>query len=79
MATVIRLRRGGMTNNPVYHVVVADSRKPRDGRFIEKLGTYYPKNEKDKVKWDLEKVNAWVAKGATPSDTVRSLMKQTQA
>jgi small subunit ribosomal protein S16 len=78
MATRIRLRRVGRKGVPLYRIVVADQEAPRDGRFIEILGTYNPKGETpgDKVKVDAEKARQWIAKGATPSDTVQSLLKQ---
>jgi len=73
MSVVIRLARAGTKKRPVYHVVVADSRFPRDGRFIERLGYYnplLPKDNADRLKLDLEKVKAWIAKGAQPSDRI---------
>ena len=78
MATRIRLRRVGRKGLPLYRIVVAYQEAPRDGRFIEILGTYNPKGETaaDKVKVDAEKARQWIAKGATPSDTVQSLLKQ---
>jgi small subunit ribosomal protein S16 len=78
MATRIRLRRVGRKGVPLYRIVVADQEAPRDGRFIEILGTYNPKGETaaDKVNVDAEKARQWIAKGATPSDTVQSLLKQ---
>jgi small subunit ribosomal protein S16 len=78
MATRIRLRRIGRKKIPLYRIVVADQDSPRDGRFIEIIGTYNPKGETaaDKVKVDAEKARQWIAKGATPSDTVQSLLKQ---
>jgi small subunit ribosomal protein S16 len=78
MATRIRLRRVGRKGVPLYRIVVADQEAPRDGRFIEILGTYNPKGETatEKVNIDAEKARQWIAKGATPSDTVQSLLKQ---
>jgi len=78
MATRIRLRRIGRKGVPLYRIVIADQEAPRDGRFIEIIGTYNPKGETaaDKVKVDAEKARQWIAKGATPSDTVQSLLKQ---
>jgi small subunit ribosomal protein S16 len=78
MATRIRLRRIGRKGVPLYRIVVADQDSPRDGRFIEIIGTYNPKGDTaaDKVKVDAEKARQWIAKGATPSDTVQSLLKQ---
>ena len=73
MPVVIRLARAGTKKRPVYHVVVADSRAPRDGRFIERLGYFnplLPKDKDDRLKLDLDKVKAWMAKGAQPSDRV---------
>jgi small subunit ribosomal protein S16 len=78
MATRIRLRRIGRKKLPLFRIVVADQEAPRDGRFIEIIGTYDPKGETpaDKIKVDAEKARQWIAKGATPSDTVQSLLKQ---
>ena len=73
MSVVIRLARAGTKKRPVYHVVVADSRFPRDGRFIERLGHFnplLPKDNEARLKLDMEKVKAWLAKGAQPSDRV---------
>ena len=73
MSVVIRMARAGTKKRPVYHIVVADSRAPRDGRFIERLGYFnplLPKENKDRLKLDLEKVKAWMVKGAQPSDRV---------
>ena len=73
MSVVIRMSRAGTKKRPFYHVVVADSRAPRDGRFIERLGYFnplLPKEKTERLKIDLEKVKAWVAKGAQPSDRV---------
>ena len=73
MAVVIRLARAGTKKRPVYHVVVADSRYPRDGRFIERLGHFnplLPKDNESRLKLDLDKVKSWMAKGAQPSDRV---------
>lgn len=69
----IRLTRLGDHKNPVYRIIVADSRSPRDGRFIEVLGTYDPHLE-DGVKIDVAKAKDWIAKGAQPTDTVRSIL-----
>jgi len=78
MATRIRLRRIGRKKLPLYRIVIADQEAPRDGRFIEIIGTYNPKGETTaaKVQIDAEKARQWIAKGATPSDTVQSLLKQ---
>jgi small subunit ribosomal protein S16 len=73
MSVVIRMSRAGTKKRPFYHVVVADSRFPRDGRFIERLGYFnplLPKDHKDRLKLDLDKVKSWMAKGALPSDRV---------
>jgi small subunit ribosomal protein S16 len=74
MATRIRLRRIGRKGLPLYRIVVTDRESPRDGRFIETIGSYNPKLETDKITVDAEKAKQWIAKGATPSDTVRSLL-----
>jgi small subunit ribosomal protein S16 len=76
MALRIRLTRIGTKMKPYYRIVVADSRSPRDGRLVEQIGTYNPKAEdKDKVVIKEEKLASWLKKGATPSTTVRSLLK----
>lgn len=72
----IRLRRAGATKKPHYRVVVADSRAWRDGRFVEVLGHYDPRKSPAVVKIDAERADYWIGKGARPSDTVRSLLKQ---
>ena len=80
MSLKIRLARAGTKKRPVYHIVIADSRSPRDGRYIERLGYFNPlmaKDNKDRLKLDLEKCKAWMAKGAQPSDTVARLFRQT--
>jgi small subunit ribosomal protein S16 len=76
MAVSIRLRREGAKNRPYYKVVVADSRSPRDGKFIEILGTYDPKKPGHNSSLKLDRVEHWIARGAQPSDTVRSLIKK---
>lgn len=76
MAVKIRLKRIGAKKNPFYRVVVADSRSPRDGRFIEEIGIYDPRQDPALVKIDAEKARQWVANGAQPTDTVRSLLKR---
>lgn len=76
---VIRLSRGGMRNRPFYSVVVADQRMPRDGRFIEKVGTYDPLADKAPVNLKLDRIEHWTKTGAKPSDTVAQLIKQFQA
>ena len=75
----IRLRRMGAKKAPYYRVVVADSRAPRDGRFIEELGTYDPMAETDKIKVNRERAKYWIANGAQPTDTVRGLLKKIEA
>jgi small subunit ribosomal protein S16 len=72
----IRLRRMGAKKNPFYRIVVADSRYPRDGRFIEEIGYYDPMQEPSVVKVDPEKAKDWIAKGAQPTDTVKALFKK---
>ena len=76
MAVKIRLRRMGKKKAPFYRVVVADSRYPRDGRFIEEIGTYNPLVEEDQVKIDAEAAKKWIGNGAQPTDTVRALLKK---
>ncbi len=73
MSLVIRMARAGTKKRPFYHIVLADSRSPRDGRFIERLGYYnplLPKDKEERLKLDLDKVKAWMVKGAQPSDRV---------
>ena len=72
----IRLRRMGAKKSPFYRIVVADSRYPRDGRFIEQLGTYNPLAEPAEVKVGAERAQAWIKNGAQPTDTVKRLLKQ---
>ena len=79
MAVSIRLRREGAKNRPYYKVVVADSRSPRDGKFIEIIGTYDPKRQGDNSTLKVDRVEHWMARGAQPSDTVRSLLKKNKA
>ena len=76
MAVKIRLRRMGAKKAPYYRVVVADSRYPRDGRFIEEIGTYNPLTEPSTFTVDGEKVKQWISNGAQPTDTVKSLLKK---
>ncbi|HJB60112.1 MAG: 30S ribosomal protein S16 [Acutalibacteraceae bacterium] len=76
MMVKIRLRRMGAKKSPFYRIVVADSRYPRDGRFIEEIGYYNPMEEPSVVKVDPEKAKAWMAKGAQPTDTVKALFKK---
>lgn len=76
MAVKIRLRRMGAKKSPFYRIVVADSRYPRDGRFIEELGYYDPTKEPSVLKVDDEKAKSWIANGAQPTDTVKALLKK---
>ena len=75
----IRLRRMGAKKAPFYRIIVADSRSPRDGRFIEELGTYDPSAVENKIKVDMERAKYWIANGAQPTDTVRGLLKKLEA
>ena len=72
----IRLKRMGAHKRPFYRVVVADSRTPRDGRFIEEIGTYNPLKDPADIKIDAEKAQKWISNGAQPTDTVRALLKK---
>lgn len=76
MAVKIRLRRMGAKKAPFYRIVVADSRYPRDGRFIEEIGYYNPMTEPKEIKIDGEKAKQWIANGAQPTDTVNVLLKK---
>ncbi len=76
MAVKIRLRRMGAKKEPFYRIVVADSRFPRDGRFIEELGYYDPTKEPTVIEVDADKAKKWIANGAQPTDTVRALLKK---
>jgi small subunit ribosomal protein S16 len=76
MAVKLRLKRIGAKKAPFYRVVVADSRYPRNGRFIEEIGTYNPGTNPSSVNIDLEKASKWLKNGAQPTDTVKSLLKQ---
>lgn len=76
MSVKIRLKRIGAKKTPFYRVVVADSRYPRDGRFIEELGYYNPLSEPVDIKIDSEKAKKWIASGAQPTETVKSLLKK---
>ena len=76
MAVKIRLRRMGAKKAPFYRIVVADSRYPREGRFIEELGYYDPTKEPSVLKVDDEKAKSWIANGAQPTDTVKALLKK---
>ena len=76
MAVKIRLRRLGAKKAPFYRVVVADSRYPRDGRFIEEIGTYTTMTEPAEINIDADKAKKWIANGAQPTDTVKSILKK---
>ena len=76
MSVKIRLRRGGAKKAPFYRIVVADSRFPRGGRFIEEIGYYNPLTDPSVVKVDADKAKAWIANGAQPTDTVKTLFKK---
>ena len=75
----IRLRRMGQIHAPFYRVIVADSRSPRNGRFIEEIGTYNPCVEPSEIKIDAEKAQKWIKNGAQPTDTVKALLKKSGA
>ena len=76
----IRLRRMGAKKAPFYRIVIADSRSPRDGRFIEELGTYDPMAEgEQKIKVDMERAKYWISNGAQPTETVRGLLSKVEA
>ena len=79
MAVKIRLRRMGAKKAPIYRVVVADSRFPRDGRFIEEIGYYNPGTNPAEVQIDAEKAQKWIKNGAQPTDTVKALLKKSGA
>ena len=76
MAVNLRLRRMGAKKAPFYRVIVADSRSPRDGRFIEEIGYYNPMTAPAEIKIDLEKAEKWIKNGAQPTDTVKALLKK---
>lgn len=76
MAVKIRMKRVGAKNAPVFRIVVADSRSPRDGKFIEELGTYQPLKKGNNFTMDLDRAKYWLSKGAQPSDTVASFIKK---
>ena len=76
MSVKIRMKRVGAKNAPVFRIVVADGRSPRDGKFIEEIGTYQPRKAGDNFKLDLDRVKYWISKGAQPSDTVASFIKK---
>jgi small subunit ribosomal protein S16 len=75
MAVKIRLARHGAKKAPFYRIVVADSRSPRDGRFIDRIGTYNPRTQPSDIQVDAEKAKEWLEKGAQPTDQVRQLLK----
>ena len=76
MAVRIRLKRIGATNTPVFRIVVADNRSPRDGKFIEEIGIYHPLKKGDNITVDLARAEYWISKGAQPSDTVASFIRR---
>ena len=76
MAVVLRMTRRGAKKKPFYRIVAADSRSPRDGKFLEMLGTYDPLKSENNIKIDAEKVTSWFKKGAKPSETVAALLKK---
>ena len=76
MAVKIRMKRVGAKNDPVFRIVVADGRSPRDGKFIEELGTYHPRRKGDNFTLDLDRAKYWLSKGAQPSETVASFIKK---
>ena len=78
MAVKIRLKRIGAKKTPFYRIVVADERSPRDGKFIEEIGYYNPLTDPVEVKIDSEKATKWIANGAQPTETVRTLLKKTE-
>ena len=79
MAVIIRLRRDGTKNSPYYRIVVADKHSPRDGKFLELIGTYDPKKKGDNSTIKLERAAHWMKLGALPSDTVKSILKKAKA
>ena len=79
MAVKIRLARHGAKKRPYYRIVVADSRSPRDGRFIEEIGTYNPLTQPAEIKVDAERAQAWIKTGAQPTETVKALLKKAGA
>jgi small subunit ribosomal protein S16 len=76
MAVRIRLRRAGRKHQPSFRIVVADQESPRDGRFVELIGHYYPRGKGQQIELDKDKALAWLAKGARPSETVASLLRK---
>ena len=79
MAVTIRLRRDGTKNSPYYRIVVADKHSPRDGKFLELIGTYDPKKKDDNSTIKLDRAAHWIKNGALPSDTVKSILKKAKA
>ena len=79
MAVKMRLRRMGAKKAPTYRVIIADSRSPRDGRFIEEIGVYNPLTNPAEVKIDMEKAEQWIKNGAQPTETVKALLKKQNA
>ena len=78
MAVKIRLKRMGAKKTPFYRIVVADSRYPRDGRFIEQIGYYNPLTDPAEIRVDAEKAQKWLANGAQPTETVKSILKKSE-
>jgi small subunit ribosomal protein S16 len=76
MTVKVRMTRAGSRNSPFFRIVVADERAPRDGRFIEQVGTYDPRPEKEKVSLKLERIQHWISKGAKPTQTVSELIRR---
>ncbi|HYG22444.1 MAG TPA: 30S ribosomal protein S16 [Verrucomicrobiae bacterium] len=76
MSVKIRMKRIGAKNTPVFRIVVADSRSPRDGKFIEEIGVYHPLKQGDNFTLNMDRANYWISKGAQPSDTVASFIKK---
>jgi small subunit ribosomal protein S16 len=76
MSVKIRMKRIGTKNTPVFRIVVADGRSPRDGKCIEEIGTYQPLKKNDNFKVDLDRATYWISKGAQPSDTVASFLRK---
>lgn len=76
MAVRIRMKRVGAKNSPFFRIVVADSRSPRDGKFIEEIGTYQPLKNGNNFQLNIDRANYWVSKGAQPSETVASFLKK---
>jgi small subunit ribosomal protein S16 len=79
MAVVLRLARQGSKKSPFYRIVACDSRSPRNGRFLEQIGTYDPKMNPEAVRLDQERLGHWLQNGATPSDTVRQILNRQRA